>query len=195
MSIEDFIAKSVPGILIGGFVGGVLYGIKEFISFDEKCMKTLSFMPEAFDMDKVIAENFVRLQQFRAFSPTQFDESGIQVDKLLILKKSLVRGDFLPNMFSGVDGLRYLRAAEVSLRLFLRKLKTRVKTTEQFKYAEQSVKIIIQNMNAHVISIRGMYVLADKRSQPYSQRPQMSHFPHNQTSTRIATTYASDQNT
>src|SRR5438128_225824 len=95
---EQLVSDSLPAILVGAVAGGVLGLCKSLFfgsgnSSKSNWTRRLSFHPEAFDIDPECAELFLKLQKYRAISPTNFDEAGLVTDSLLCLQKQVARGE------------------------------------------------------------------------------------------------------
>jgi hypothetical protein len=176
MSIEDLFIRSIPGILIGGLIGGGIAVTKNYFDRDKNVGKRLAFAPQSFDQDRGIGSAFLELQQYRPFSTQAFDSAGDQVDNILCLEKQIELGEVSPTMFHHGYAVRYARSANGFLQQMVHDVETKIrKRAQTHNQTPESVEAELKEIRAlaeriqlrlqhHVKTIHGLFKLSDKRT-------------------------------
>jgi len=168
---RDLLINSIPGIIVGGLLGGSALAVKHFFDRDKALAKKLSFAPGSFDQDKFLASAYLQLQQYRPFSPEAFDDSGDMVDSILCIEKQVELKEIEITMFHPNLTLRYARSAMIYLKQLLAdvelKLRSRAETMAESEETLEELREIVgqieERLKYHTKQIRGMWNNSDKR--------------------------------
>lgn len=139
------------GIL--GFVGAGAYQLAQRLNLRsiDQCVD-LKDRVEAFNMDPVILDSFLRIQPYRPLNPWGFSMAVRNTDYLLFLENALLKGDVAPVRNDRVLAFSYFRVAVTRLNMIQHEVKSKM-SNEHALAMNIYVKKIYQQLRKHLLNV------------------------------------------